>query len=378
MNALSADVPFRRYEWLANWWRHFGPGLAGANAERRSAAPSAELLTLAVHDTDGALVGLAPWYVSRSLAHGRAIRFLGSGIVCSDYLSLLAQTGRETDVAAALADWLAARTDLWDLIELEGVDAHDVAVPELGRRLSRAGHGYHEFGGVQCWRVSLPGTWEEFLATLASSKRQRARRIQRRMLDAGRATIRVVEDEAQWQEGFDTFRCLHQKRRSSVGDPGCFATPEFGRFLNDAGRAMMRDGHAVILVLSIDGQPVAAEYNLLGGGVVYFYQAGIDPERLADQPGHVLTAARMMRVIERGYQAVDFLQGDEPYKAHWGAVARPLVTTRIVRRRVAAQLRHHAWVISRRARRLAREGIDAAQQLRRKVISRGEISRGEN
>ena len=362
MNSLAGDVPFRRYEWLANWWRHFGPGICG-----RSPDESNGLLALAVHDNDGSLVGLAPWYVTQSLAHGRAIRFLGSGIVCSDYLTLLASPGRETDVAGALANWLAARTDLWDVIELEGVDAEDVAVPELGQRLSASGFGLHEFAGPNCWRVPLPKSWEDFLATLAASKRQRARRLQRRLLESGRATIRVIDDVEQWNQGFSIFHDLHQKRRTSIGDPGVFATPEFGRFLNDAGRELLRAGHAVMLILEIEGQPAAAEYNLLGGGIVYFYQAGIDPAQLAEQPGHLLTAARIERVIRRGYKAVDFLQGDEPYKAQWGAVPRQLKTWRIVGRGPAAQLRHQAWMLSRSARRLAKEGVTAAEQFGRKT-----------
>lgn len=361
MNVLAGDVPFRRYEWLANWWRHFGPGICGPSGA------TGELLVLAVHDQNGTLVGLAPWYVSRSLAHGRAIRFLGSGVVCSDYLTLLSRAGRESDVAAAVANWLSARTDLWDLIELSGVDAKDLAVPELGWRLEAAGHQLHQYPGPNCWRVSMPGTWEDFLATLASSKRQRARRLQRRLLESGRAKIRVIDDVALWDKGFGIFQLLHQKRRTSIGDPGCFATPEFGRFLNDAGRELLRAGHAVMLILEIDGQPAAAEYNLLGGGIVYFYQAGIDPDQLDHQPGHVLTAARIERVIQRGYTAVDFLQGDEPYKAQWGAEPRALLTLRIVRRRTAAQIRHQAWVMGRGARRLARQGFTAAEQLNRKL-----------
>ena len=145
MNSLSGDVPFRRYEWLATWWRHFGPGVCGGQD-----GAAGELLVLAVHDNDGALVGLAPWYISRSLVHGRAIRFLGSGLVCSDYLTLLSRAGRELDVAGAVADWLSARTDLWDMIELAGVDAEDMAVPELGWRLKMAGHQLHQFPGPNC------------------------------------------------------------------------------------------------------------------------------------------------------------------------------------------------------------------------------------
>ena len=37
---------------------------------------------------------------------------------------------------------------------------------------------------------------------------------------------------------------------------------------------------------------MAAEYQLTSQGVTYVYQAGIDPQRLANEPGHLITAAR--------------------------------------------------------------------------------------
>ena len=62
--------------------------------------------------------------------------------------------------------------------------------------------------------------------------------------------------------------------------------------------------------------------------MTYVYQAGIDPQRLADEPGHLITAATVKRAIEQGGRAVDFLRGDEPYKAHFRALARPLLALR--------------------------------------------------
>jgi CelD/BcsL family acetyltransferase involved in cellulose biosynthesis len=209
------------------------------------------------------------------------------------------------------------------------------------------------------------------LATLGHSKRQLARKFLRQLGESARISVRVIDDVSRWNEGFDAFHQLHQKRRTSVGDAGCFATAEFGRFLNDAGRSLLGAGRAVMLILDIEGQPAAAEYNLLGTNTVYFYQAGIDPDFLAHQPGHMLTVARIERVIRRGYRAVDFLRGDEPYKAHWRAQPRPQMNLRIVRRQVAAQLRHQAWKLQQGARKLARTGLDAVEQFGRKMQSLG-------
>ncbi|MCE9548591.1 MAG: GNAT family N-acetyltransferase [Planctomycetia bacterium] len=384
--ALDGDVPFRRLPWLVAWWRHFGlpdgsttdggswevrspDGIlpASLQPERKPLRPSRQLLTLAVRDADGTLLGVAPWYLSRSLAHGRAIRFLASGVVCSDYLTILSRAGREADVAGALADWLVAESDRWDLIDLDGVDAEDTIVRELGNRLAAAGHRVHLSPGPNCWRAELPSTWEEYLAGMAASKRQRARRLHRRLIESGRASIRSIDDVSQWDSGFRTFCRLHQLRRESLGERGCFARPEFGRFLDVAGRQMLATGHVGMLILEIDGRPAAVEFNLLSAETVYYYQGGVDPALLSEQPGHLLTALRIERAIASGHRAVDFLRGDEPYKAHWEAKPRPLIGVRIVRRRPAAQLRHGVWLAQREARRLVRRGLDAAGKVSRKI-----------
>ncbi|HID76823.1 MAG TPA: hypothetical protein EYP56_12615, partial [Planctomycetaceae bacterium] len=122
---LARGVPFRTWAWASTWWRHYG-----SDAPSRGADP--ELFVLVVFDDAGRPVGIAPWYCCTSLAHGRIVRFLGSGEVCSDYLSLLCLPGSESLVATAVAEWLAdgrrKRQDRWDLIELAGVDASDATV----------------------------------------------------------------------------------------------------------------------------------------------------------------------------------------------------------------------------------------------------------
>src|SRR5208283_4734627 len=96
-----------------------------------------------------------------------------------------------------------------------------------------------------------------------------------------------------------------------------------------------------------DGRIAAVEYQLAGRGVIYFYQAGIDPQRLADEPGHLITAATVKRAIEQGETAVDFLRGDEPYKAHFRALARPSLALRVVPNRTMSQLRNNLWLAGR-------------------------------
>src|SRR5437762_1360193 len=79
-NALAGGVPFREPLWLTTWWKHFGEQttwLGGAT----------QLFVIAV-ETEGRLVGLAPWYLEVRPLQERVLHWLGSGMVCSEYLSL--------------------------------------------------------------------------------------------------------------------------------------------------------------------------------------------------------------------------------------------------------------------------------------------------
>ncbi|MEX0612219.1 MAG: hypothetical protein WD229_08860, partial [Pirellulales bacterium] len=132
-NALTGDMPFLSWDWLATWWKHYG-GVSHQGADQNGKqATNRQLYVLAVFDDAHCkgmghkrpLVGVAPWFLDRTIIEGHVIRWLGSGEVCTDHLSLVCRPERCGEVAAAIADALSASCDDWDRLELEAVDAND-------------------------------------------------------------------------------------------------------------------------------------------------------------------------------------------------------------------------------------------------------------
>ncbi len=201
------------------------------------------------------------------------------------------------------------------------------------------------------WRLALPKTWEEFLGLVSKGHRKKLRRADRELFQTGRAVLRTVENCEQLDPAMDVLIDLHQKRRQMLGEPGCFASPRFTAFHREVARRLLLAGQLQLQLLELDGRTVAAEYQLASQGVTYVYQAGIDPQRLADEPGHLITAATVKRAIEQGGRAVDFLRGDEPYKAHFRALARPLLALRVVPNRTTSRLRNNLWLAGRSVKR---------------------------
>ncbi|HEV3415894.1 MAG TPA: GNAT family N-acetyltransferase, partial [Pirellulales bacterium] len=334
-NALSRDIPFCRWEWLEGWWRHYGQS---AGHPRRGR----ELYVLAVIDATQSLVALAPWYLERSAPLGRVVRFLGGGEVCSEYLSLLAREGDEEAAAKTLAEWLTREgasqgADRWDAIKLIGVERDNLTVGRLLGHLAKRGQFIERRSGLNCWRLSLPATWEQYLAILSKCHRKQLRRLDRDYFRSGRAVVHWVHQPRDLERALAILVDLHQRRWQKRGHAGCFASPRFLEFHSELAARLLPQNGLLMNWLELDGHPIAAEYHLAAAGVVYAYQSGIDPESLAHQPGRLSNLAAIRRAIERGDRFFDFLRGDEPYKAHWRAAPRACYDAIIVPSRMSAR-----------------------------------------
>lgn len=336
-DCMTHGTAFRRAGWLHSWWRHYGAGR--------------ELYVLAVRNERGQVVGIAPWYLESTVRNGRVVRLLGDGAVCSDHLGVLATSEYRDGVVGALAEWMtqASRGEYgaenrWHTLQMDGVDASDQTVALLAERMLVAGNYVHCQTRFRYWRLQLPESWDAYLDSLTKTRRKVVRRMRRRFFDTGRATVGTFVTADGWDDAMRTLVDLHQRRRQSLGQPGCFADEQFSGFLHEAFQRLRDHGLARLYVMKLDGRPAAAEISLLDGVTMYSYQSGLEPAVLADGPGALMQTAMIIDGIDQRCRTLDFLRGDEPYKALWQAEPFRGLTYRIVARSPAAHLRHHAWV----------------------------------
>jgi CelD/BcsL family acetyltransferase involved in cellulose biosynthesis len=350
-DALAGGCVFRSWTWASTWWRHYGEG--DARRELR--------VLLAFREKDGdaaSLVGVLPCYLETRWGTGRVLRLLGDGEACSDHVGLVAMSAEADDAGAALAAHVAS-CDEWDLIDFEGVDRDDWATLQFFDRLQLGDCTVSRLLGERCWAIELPATWDEFLALQSKSHRKQLRQMERRVLESDRSRCRAVERGDEFDAAWRTLIDLHQRRRQSLGEPGCFASPRWAAFHREVAPRLLAEGRLRLSTLELDGQAVAAEYHFAGEQATYAYQGGVDPDRLAEDPGQLSTICSIKRAIEEGHARFDFLRGDEPYKAHWRAAPRQAVRMVAVPPRLWPQLRHRTWNGARELVRGARQLVAA-------------------
>ena len=314
--------------WLLAWWSVFGTD--GAGRQLRSAL---------FWERDR-LVGVVPLLSRRVRANvvlpRRRLELLASGEderdeICSDYIGAVADPALERPIAETLAGALVGGAlGPWDELVMPSMEASR-AVPALLASALAARVSVSLGPSGRCPYIALPETWDAYLRALGGRSRHLVRRSIRDLEAwAGDSlAVRCAETEADLARGRAVLESLHAERWNGTGGPSLFDSNRFRTFHGRVMRDLFGRGELELLWLEARGRPVAALYNIVHGGKVYFYQGG----RTMDLPkplraGIALHAYAIRRAIEKGRREYDFLAGRARYKLALATGTRELCTLR--------------------------------------------------
>ena len=308
LDELPNASTFSTWEWLAPWWRAFGNGQ--------------ELRVLAFEDGSSRLVGLAPLAVyRRRLPTGlqlRVLRLMGDGSGDSDNLEVLARSGRETEVMAALLDYLQRESRRWDYCEFRTMPGDSPAVSALRSMLRE--RRWTTFTWERPWSVvTFPENWDLYLNQLSSEDRKNLERYSRRLEKRYQVRYSKCSEPAQVPEYLEALFRLHQMRWELRGEPGSFGSAARRQFYHELARLLLARGRLEFWVLELDGKIAAAQFAFRHGNTVFQLQEGFDPAHGSDRVGFLLRGYVLKQLTSDGVRRYDFLFGTSSDKARWGA-----------------------------------------------------------
>lgn len=361
---LSRGVPFRDSAWLSAWWKHLG-------AERTP-------LVLVARDADGILRGVLPLYhtpvnhknaSSKTLdATSRVLHNLADGNACSDHVSILASPEDQEAVAKQMADYLVdvcADHQLgWHSIVIDGVVEDDVAMEAFTRRLATQNVQVHCHSKMSTWYCRCDDNWEAFLQQSSRNSRGKKRRILKNLTVIPGLSVEVAQSAEQVDRMLDELIRIHQERWSDAGESGSFIDPDFRDFIHAAADTFFAEQRLWLVAIRLDQSVICSALAFIGNdNRAYGYTTGNDLKHRKLEPGKLLALHMIQQAHERGLAGIDFMRGDEPYKANLNAEAKRLMEVRIASPLVKSRLHHAAWLTQFEVkqffrRRLGRKPID--------------------
>jgi CelD/BcsL family acetyltransferase involved in cellulose biosynthesis len=250
----------------------------------------------------------------------RALEFLGTGTVGSDYLDVIVREGKDVEGLDALADALA-KTRL--VLEFGQVRREFSSVASLTARLAARGWSDSETPINPCPLVDLAGhSWESYLTSLGPEHRfqRRLRNLEKRF----DVRLDLVQTEAERREALDALVAFHTSRWRERGGSQAFGSPELLSFHDEVSQLTLQRGWLRLFVLRLGGRPATVFYGYRYGRAFYFYQSGFDPTFAKESVGLITIGLTIRRAIEEGAMEYDLLHGTEPYKFLWMPRVREL------------------------------------------------------
>lgn len=298
--AVACRKPFCAPAWMLAWWE-----------EERSG--DARLRVTLVLDGER-VVAVAPFFAQ--VAYGlNELRLLAAGF--SHRIGIVAEPGREEEVAPALAPALAGIDPTPASVVFEGIEARD-PWPELladawaGRRPRLRTDAVMDAPVVQ-----LGDSYEAWFEGLSRNFRKESRRHARRLVEEGVVT-RIAHD----REATAALMRLHEARWEERGGSDVSGTA--ARVIDRAAASLGAEDRLQVVMLETADQPISAELVLRAGDTAAFWAGGFDPEWGRHAPGMQTMLVALQAMAEDGVRTADLGGGFHAYKKRMADESVPI------------------------------------------------------
>ncbi len=292
------DTPFQTLAYQQSWWQHLHP-------------ISATLHTITVYNADDVLCAIAPLYLLDDV-----LQFNGS-MQETDYLDIIVDANHAEVAWTAVFDCICSDAfPQWHELDLFNIPQASPSRQILQNLAQARGFSFAESRAEVCPVISLPGSFDDYLASIDSKQR---REVNRKLRRAKGAEVQLIQvgAYADIHQAVIEFLELLQK-----------STHEKRDWLNDGRTALFHDvaaaaqkaGTLQLVFVEVDGRKAAALFNFDYKDRVWVYNSGLDPAAFGNLSlGVVISAKAIELATQNGRSKFDFLRGYEIYKYRFGA-----------------------------------------------------------
>jgi CelD/BcsL family acetyltransferase involved in cellulose biosynthesis len=308
-SSLSPRLPFASPLWALNWWRSF---------RRSGLAARDDLHCYALRDGFGALVALAPMFVTRRPGFGpiraRELQFFGADPYVTEWRGLVCRP----EMADAAIKTLLAHIESErpaDFVQWRGLPA------EADKKALGANFQRQDVLNTTVFYLALPDSWEAFRGSLSRNVKESLRKCYNSLArEQHEFALRVVASPEEAPAALDVFFALHAMRadaQDTINHPNVFADESRRAFLRAYCDAMAKRDELRIFQLVIAEKIVATRIGFVLGDEIYLYFSGYDLawSRLSVMTTTVAEAIKWS--IGQKYRIFNLSTGSDVSKTRW-------------------------------------------------------------
>jgi len=299
--------PFLSYAWLDAAWQWQSPAAA---------------LYILCCEREGELVGALPLM----RAGDRSLAFVA--VPDTQQCDVLAAEDDAAPIVDALAGELSRRRGDWDVVRLRYLRGDAIAVRMLGPAMTRHRAHVDVRPVTSNPHIALDTPWEAYYGSRSRRLKKAANLAANRLTKAGVVDIHWLApgkgDRAEVDRELDrVIRVSARSWKRETGNSLDQAGPQ--AFIRCLSHHAHDCGWLSIWRLSLDGVPIAMEYQLIGDGNVYALRSDFDADHESLSPGSHLSRHLLETLFAQGLHNYSMGPGDNAYKHRWADDAEPVL-----------------------------------------------------
>ncbi len=296
--------PFLSHGWMEAAWQWRG---------------SVASLFVLCCERDGQLVGALPMVRERVATGGtpsRSLTFLD-----------VPDTQRSDMLAMAGSPAIRRHVD-WDVIRLRYLPAESIAATILAAALTDRGIVSDIRAVTANPRIALDRPWDAYYASRSRRLKKATNLAANRLAKAGRVEIQWLApgtgDRAEVDRVLDdVIRISARSWKSQTGNSLDQAGPQ--AFIRSLSHHAHDQGCLSVWRLSLDGLPIAMEYQLIDDGIVYALRSDFVTDYDSLSPGSHLSRCMLETLFNQGLRHYLMGPGDNVYKYRWADATEPVL-----------------------------------------------------
>lgn len=246
----------------------------------------------------------------------------------SDMLILEESQGCQA-VIALLHYLLTERAKEWSLLLFDKLPSDSLTAHYLRESLGEARVRWQSAISYESLIISLDKTWQEYLAEKSPRFRKTLRNVVNRMAKCGRGTVRTYEGKRAAEEAIEKLFAVSDSSWKVADGIAITSSTQRMRFFKELMDGAVTAERVRIVILEVDGRPIASETQITDGGIVYALRSDYDDRYADSSPGSFLQVEILKELFASSYTEYNFGVGLNPYKSRWTEQRHQLLRFRI-------------------------------------------------
>ena len=288
------------YDWTQTWLNHYGDLVPHrvAIATHDDEIVGMCLLTNGVQQYEGP-------FTIKSVHIGTAGEPEADS-VCVEYNRLLVPPEFRAQFVGELTKQISCH-ELYECLVVDGMAAYESLEFLAGDTPTSVEELPSHYCDLNLYRSAMAEPWRIY----GESTRTNLRRALR---DLGELQVDWADQPDVALALYDEMIDYHQARWNAAGKPGAFASDRFRGFHRDLIETLVPQRRATLVRVRQENRVLGILYLLIEQNRLWYYQGGLPEHKSKHSLGNVTQYLVMLEGARRGYDAFDFLAGDDQYK----------------------------------------------------------------